>query len=107
MAVTLCLPPSAGEARKIVSYALAERQTVIAVPARHLVDRVGNPDEDAVPAVWLDIATERARPVHVRFDVVDPGATGPARSRLLGRVRWQGGAADVYGTYLGPVSEEN
>jgi hypothetical protein len=43
----------------------------------------------------------------VRFDVVDPGATGPARSRLLGRVRWQGGAADVYGTYLGPVSEEN
>jgi hypothetical protein len=107
MAVTLCLAPSPGEPREIVRYSLKERQTVIAVPARHVVERVGNPDDGDVPAVWLDVATERARPVHVRFELRTPGTGGPARGRLLGRVRWQGGDADVYGMYLGPVSEEN
>ena len=108
MAMTLCLAPSAGEPREIVRYLLAERQTVIAVPARHLVDRVGNTDDDDdFPAVWLDVTTERARPVHVRIDLLVPGTSGPARGRLLGRVRWQGSDADVYGTYLGPVSDEN
>jgi len=107
MAVTLCLAPSADEPREIVSYLLAEHQTVVAVPARHLVDRVGNLDEGSAPAVWLDVATSRARPVHVRFDLLVPGASGPARGRFLGRVRWQGDDADVYGTYLGPVSAEN
>jgi hypothetical protein len=107
MAVTLCLAPLPGEPREVVRHPLEERQTVIAVPARHLVERVGNPDDGDVPAVWLDVATERARPVHVRFELRTAGASGPARGRLLGRVRWQGSAADVYGTYLGPVSEEN
>jgi hypothetical protein len=107
MGVTLCLAPLAGEPREVVRYQLAERQTVVVAPARHLVDRVGDPDEGGTPSVWLDVATERARPVHVRFDVVVPGTEGPARGRLLGRVRWQGDDADVYGTYLGPVSEEN
>jgi hypothetical protein len=106
MVVSLCLPPSPGEPREIVVCRLKDRQTVVAVPARHLVARVGNPDDDAVPAVWLEVATERARPVDVRFELVS-GSPGPARGRLLGRVRWHGRDADVYGTYLGPVSAEN
>jgi hypothetical protein len=108
MAVTLCLPPSSGEPREIVKYLLSERKTVIAVPARHLVDRVAaDADAGGIPAVWLDIATERARPVHVRFELLALGSDAPARSHLLGRVQWQGEEYDVYGAYLGPVSEEN
>jgi hypothetical protein len=104
MPLTLCLPPSAGEPREVVKCVLNEQRTVLAVPARHLIDRIGiDPEDGSSVAVWIDGASERARPVHVRFELVSVDTPAPFSGQLLGRV----GDHDVYGAYLGPVSEEN
>jgi hypothetical protein len=57
--------------------------------------------------VWFDEATQRARPVHVRLELVAPGDRVPLGGRRVGTLTGPGGDLDVYGTYLGPVSEEN
>jgi hypothetical protein len=105
MPVTLCLMLSVGEPRESVKYPLTEREIVVALPARHTIDRV-EPDADLL-CVWIDVPTEPARPVDVRFQVLAPGCDPPSRSRFLGRGVWRGEQADVYGTYLGVVSDEN
>lgn len=108
MTVTLCLRPQAGEPRTTVKCLLTERRTALVVAARHLVMEVGlDPDDGATPAVWIEAATERARPVDVRFELVRPGERAPVGARLLGSVSDSSGEVAVYGTYLGPVSEEN
>jgi hypothetical protein len=50
---------------------------------------------------------ENARPVHVRFDVVEPGADRGPRTILVGDVEQDGHRREILGTYLGVVSEEN
>lgn len=106
--MTLCLRPAAGEPIETVKHALREPRTMLAVAARHLVVRIGlDPDDGTTPAVWFDEATQRARPVHVRVELVAPGSRVPVGGRSLGTVVAPNGPLDVYGTYLGPVSEEN
>jgi hypothetical protein len=108
MSITLCLPPAANEPREPVKVPLTEAETTTTLPARHLIDRVApDPDNPGTLAVWIEVATQRARPVDVRFAIVARDATAPPRSQFLGHVMWQDAAADVYGTYLGVNSEEN
>jgi hypothetical protein len=107
MTLTLCLRPTAGEPRATVKFVLTQRRTAVAVAARHLVVEVGLDDDGTTPAVWIEMATERARPVDVRFELVPRGERVPVGARLVGSVSGPAGEVDVYGSYLGPVSEEN
>jgi hypothetical protein len=101
---TLCLRPAPGEPVETVKYVLREPLTTLAVAARHLIAAIDiDPDDGRTPTVWFDEATHRARPVHVRLELVAHGDRAPVGARQLGTV----GDLDVYGTYLGPVSEEN
>ena len=45
--------------------------------------------------------------MHVRFDLVEPGADLGTRGVLVGSVERDGRQVDVVGIYLGVVSEEN
>jgi hypothetical protein len=108
MTTTLCLRPVAGEPCETVKYLLREPRTVVAVAARHVVVQVGlDPDDGATAAVWIDSAVERARPVDVRLELTTSGDRPPVGGRLLGSVAGSSGELAVYGTYLGPVSDEN
>jgi hypothetical protein len=107
VSISLCMQPLAGEPRELVRYQLPEPATVLEVPARHQVDRIEYDADRGDLALWLDVATERARPVHVEIAVVSAGDAGPARSRHLGSVDRSGDRVDLYGSYLGVVSDEN
>lgn len=97
----------ANEPRQLIRYELTEPYTVLEVPARHLVDRIEHDAGNGDLALWLDAAAERARPVHVRVDFVPEGEGIPPRSHHLGSVVLSGDWVDVYGSYLGVVSDEN
>ena len=107
MNVSLCIQPAAGEPRDLIRYELTTPYTVLEVPARHLVDRIEHDRASGGLALWLDAAAERARPVHVRVDIVPEGGEAPPRSHHLGSVVLSGDQVDVYGSYLGVVSAEN
>jgi hypothetical protein len=109
MPVSLCLPPTPGEPTDTVKLELADPELVVSLPVRHLIERVEPaPGAPGCIAIWLRVALERARPVHVRFQLIDDGAAAPsARSRRLGTVHRDGADRVVYGTYLGPASEES
>jgi hypothetical protein len=90
MPVTLCLMLSAREPRETVKYPLTERKTVLSVPARHVIDRVTPAADDAEElCVWIDVATEPARPVDIRLELIAAGDDAPPRSHLLGRGVWR------------------
>lgn len=108
MTATLCLRPVVGEPLGRFKYPLPEARTVLAVAARHVIVEFGlDPDDGATPAVWFEEAAERARPVHVRLELVPLGGRVPVGGRRLATISVPSGDLDVYGTYLGPVSEEN
>ena len=107
MNVSLCIQPAANEPRQLIRYELTEPYTVLEVPARHLVDRIEHDSATGNLALWLDAAAERARPVHVRVDIVPEGREVPPRSHHLGTVALAGDRVDLYGSYLGVVSAEN
>ena len=108
MAVTLCVPPRAGELCAPVRFDLTERSTFLELTARHRITKVETDQEKGTVVVWVDITDpEISRPVHVRFDLVEPGTWEGVRSVLLGEVEHDGGRVEVVGTYLGVVSEEN
>ncbi len=93
---------------------LTARHTLVELTSRHRVSRVEAGQVNGTTAVWVDITDPAtSRPVHVRFSVL-PADTDPAavpeitsRSRVLGEVRLGGERFQVYGTYLGVVSDEN
>ena len=63
----LCLAPAANEPREPVKVPLTEAETTTTLPARHLIDRVAvDPDNPGGLAVWIEVATQRARPVRAR-----------------------------------------
>ena len=107
--VTLCVPPRDGELCAPIRFLLRQDTTVMELTARHRITAVDwDTDEDAV-AVTVEITDpETARPIDVRFDVVAPSAPPPdGRTRNLGRIIRRGEPADVFGTYLGVVADEN
>jgi hypothetical protein len=107
MALTFCLPPRAGELCLPLTFELPADHSTQQLTARHRVNGVElSPDGTVLIAIDItDPAT--ARPVDVRFDVVPPGKAPSRRSRLVGALVRDGVKLEVYGTYLGPVADEN
>ena len=107
MRISLCVPPRPGELCAPLLLALPNDRSTQQLTARHLITGVQAGATDTV-LVSVEIADpSTARPVDVRFDVVAGGTSPPAGARLLGSVQRTGAVIDVYGTYLGPVADEN
>ena len=113
VAITLCVPPRAGELCAPIRFLLRGDSTVVELTSRHRVTEVGwDASEGAVVVVVEITDPATSRPVDVRFDIVchdvESGVeAGLARSRHLGFVDRGGQVVDVYGTYLGVVADEN
>ncbi|WP_374023589.1 hypothetical protein [Mycobacterium sp. HNNTM2301] len=109
MAVTLCVPPRAGELCAPVRFLLRQDSVVIELTARHRITSVEwDEGEHAVVMVVEITDPQTARPVDVRIDVVAAGAApAAARTRKIGTVTRDGRQCDVVGAYLGVVADEN
>jgi hypothetical protein len=115
VAVTLCIPPRAGELCAPIRFLLRQDSTVIELTSRHRVTEVGWDAAERAVAIVVEITDPAtSRPVDVRFDIVAVGyevAVGSdaitARSRRIGEVDRNGTRVEVYGTYLGVVADEN
>ncbi len=109
MAVTLCVPPRAGELCAPVRFLLRQDSVVMELTARHRITGVEwDVNERAVAMVVEITDPQTARPVDVRIDVIEAG-TAPveARTRKIGTIMRDGRQCDVVGTYLGVVADEN
>ncbi|MFZ1175309.1 MAG: hypothetical protein WAO15_03370 [Mycobacterium sp.] len=109
MAVTLCVPPRAGELCAPVRFLLRQDSVVMELTARHPITSVEWDDREGAVAMVVEITDpQTARPVDVRIDVVATGAAHvDARTRTIGRIVRDGREFDVVGTYLGVVADEN
>ncbi|OBG53294.1 MULTISPECIES: hypothetical protein [unclassified Mycobacterium] len=109
MAVTLCVPPRAGELCAPVRFLLRQDSVVMELTARHRITSVEwDGGEHAVAMVVEITDPQTARPVDVRIDVVAAGAVPPdTRATKIGTVTRDGRPYDVIGTYLGVVADEN
>lgn len=110
MAVTLCVPPRAGELCAPIRFLLRRDSVVMELTARHRITTVEWDESERAVAMVVEITDpQTARPVDVRIDIVDADAV-PAdpRTRKVGTVtRDDGRQYDVVGTYLGVVADEN
>jgi hypothetical protein len=101
------MTPLPGEPLRREKYDLVGLEMVLEIAARHSVELVETDAETGRPAVWIDEATNRARPVHVRLTLTAPDAGPPSRSHWLATVDHDGVPMNLYGSYLGVVSDEN
>jgi len=109
MAVTLCVPPRAGELCAPVRFLLRQDSVVMELTARHRITAVAWDEDELAVAIVVEITDPHtARPVDVRIDIVDAGAA-PAhtRTKRIGSIARDGRSYDVVGTYLGVVADEN
>jgi hypothetical protein len=109
MAVTLCVPPRAGELCAPVRFLLRTDSVVMELTARHRITGVAWDGAERAVAMMVEITDpETARPVDVRIDVVATGAPCPdPRTQKIGTIVRDGHNYDVVGTYLGVVADEN
>ena len=109
MAITLCVPPRAGELCAPVRFLVRQDSVVMELTARHRITSVEWDERERAVAMVVEITDpQSARPVDVRIDVVDPGAAHvDARTKTVGRIVRDGRPYDVVGTYLGVVADEN
>jgi hypothetical protein len=109
MAVTLCMPPRAGELCAPVRFLVRQDSVVMELTARHRITSVDWDEREHAVAMVVDITDpQTARPVDVRIDVVAGGtAHAEARTRAIGTIVRDGRQYDVLGTYLGVVADEN
>jgi hypothetical protein len=108
MAITLCVPPRAGELCAPIRFLLGADSTVVELTSRHRITEIDWDASEHAVAVVVEITDpQTSRPVDVRFDVVTSGAETPSRGRHLGSLSREGNTVDVYGTYLGVVADEN
>ncbi len=109
MAVTLCVPPRAGELCAPVRFLLRRDSVVMELTARHRITGVEWDQAERAVAMTVEITDpQTARPVDVRIDVVPAGAEHTdARTRKIGTIARDGRHHDVVGTYLGVVADEN
>ena len=109
MAITLCVPPRAGELCAPVRFLVRQDSVVMELTARHRITSVEWDERERAVAMVVEITDpQTARPVAVRIDVVAAG-TEPidARTRTIGTIVRDGRKYDVVGTYLGVVADEN
>jgi hypothetical protein len=109
MAVTLCMPPRAGEPCAPIRFLVRQDSIVMELTARHRITSVEWDESERAVAMVVEITDpETARPVDVRIDVVDAGsAVADARTKVIGGIVREGRQCDVLGTYLGVVADEN
>ncbi len=109
MAVTLCVPPRAGELCAPVRFLLRQDSVVMELTARHRITAVAWDEDEFAVAMVVEITDPHtARPVDVRIDVVDAGAApAQTRTKRIGSIVRDGRSYDVVGTYLGVVADEN
>ncbi|OBI14027.1 hypothetical protein [Mycobacterium sp. E2497] len=111
MAVTLCVPPRAGELCAPVRFLVRQDSVVIELTARHRITTVEWDERERAVAMVVEITDpQTARPVDVRIDIVKRGTGGPptgARATTIGTITRDGRQYDVVGTYLGVVADEN
>jgi hypothetical protein len=109
MAVTLCIPPRAGELCAPVRFLLRADSVVMELTARHRITGVEWDVTEQALAMAVEITDpETARPVDVRIDVVATGAPYPdPRTQKIGTIVRDGHGYDVVGSYLGVVADEN
>lgn len=118
MAVSLCVPPRAGELCAPVRFLVRQDSVVMELTARHRITSVEwDEDEHAVAMVVEITDPQTARPVDVRIDVLeedvekDPEAAAgrPAApaTTIIGTITRDGRRYEVRGTYLGVVADEN
>jgi hypothetical protein len=109
VAVTLCIPPRAGELCAPVRFLLRADSVVMELTARHRITGVEWDGTERAVAMSVEITDpETARPVDVRIDVVAMSANCPdPRTQKIGTIVRDGQNYDVVGTYLGVVADEN
>ncbi|WAC91513.1 hypothetical protein [Mycobacterium sp. Aquia_213] len=113
MAVTLCVPPRAGELCAPVRFLVRQDSVVMELTARHRITSVEWDEQERAVAMVVEITDpQTARPVDVRIDVLERGTDAgtpavDARTRTIGTVLRDGRQYDVLGTYLGVVADEN
>ena len=109
MAVTLCVPPRAGELCAPVRFLMRQDSVVMELTARHRITSVEWDERERAVAMVVEITDpQTARPVDVRIDVVDAGtALADPRTKMIGGIVRDGRHYDVLGTYLGVVADEN
>lgn len=113
MAVSLCVPPRAGELCAPVRFLVRQDSVVMELTARHRITSVEwDEDEQAVAMVVEITDPQTARPVDVRIDVFekDPEAAAgrpAAPTTIIGTITRDGRRYEVRGTYLGVVADEN
>jgi hypothetical protein len=109
VAVTLCVPPRAGELCAPVRFLLRQDSVVMELTARHRITSVEWDQQERAVAMVVEITDpQTARPVDVRIDVVEAGAAASdPRTRTIGTVTRDGREYEILGTYLGVVADEN
>lgn len=109
MAVSLCVPPRAGELCAPVRFLVRQDSVVMELTARHRITSVEWDDDERAVAMVVEITDpQTARPVDVRIDVVESGAVPvTSRATTIGTITRGGREYDVMGTYLGVVADEN
>ena len=109
MAVTLCVPPRAGELCAPIRFLVRQDSVVMELTARHRITSVVWDERERAVAMVVEITDpETARPIDVRIDVVEAGAAhAEAPATTIGAIDRDGRKYDVVGTYLGVVADEN
>jgi hypothetical protein len=106
MAVSLCVPPRAGELCAPVRFLLRQDSVVMELTARHRITSVEWDDDERAVAMVVEITDpQTARPVDVRIDVVEKGTAarpgkGDAYATTIGTITRDGRRYEVHGTYL-------
>jgi hypothetical protein len=113
MAVSLCVPPRAGELCAPVRFLVRQDSVVMELTARHRITSVEWDEEERAVAMVVEITDpQTARPIDVRIDVLESGAAADdpptaAHATTIGTITRDGRTYDVMGTYLGVVADEN
>src|SRR5258708_15820856 len=105
MAITICIPPRAGELCAPVRFLLRADSVVMELTARHRITGVEWDVIEGAVAMTVEITDpETARPVDVRIDVV-AGSSSPAdpRSQMIGTILHDRQNSDVPGTSPSPL----
>lgn len=111
MAVSLCVPPRAGELCAPVRFLVRQDSVVMELTARHRITSVEWDEDERAVAMVVEITDpQTARPVDVRIDVVETAAgigQTDVQATTIGTITRDGRRYEVRGTYLGVVADEN
>lgn len=113
MAVSLCVPPRAGELCAPVRFLVRQDSVVMELTARHRITSVEWDDGEHAIAMVVEITDpQTARPVDVRIDVLELDSAADTdnadtHGKTIGTITRDGRQYEVRGTYLGLVADEN